>query len=80
MYSGSGFLNFFFLFVRNQIKYVKYLNDNDSKIIISLGPAGTGKTLFACQKAIKQLKEDEINKIVITRPVVTVEEEIGFLP
>jgi phosphate starvation-inducible PhoH-like protein len=64
----------------NQIKYVKYLNDNDSKIIISLGPAGTGKTLFACQKAITQLKEEEINKIVITRPVVTVEEEIGFLP
>ena len=64
----------------NQIKYVKYLNDNNSKIIISLGPAGTGKTLFACQKAITQLKEEEINKIIITRPVVTVEEEIGFLP
>ena len=50
------------------------------KIILSLGPAGTGKTLFACQKAITQLKIGEISKIVVTRPAVTVEEEIGFLP
>jgi len=63
-----------------QIEYVKYLNDMNNKIIVSLGPAGTGKTLFACQKAINQLKTEEIQKIIITRPVVTVEEEIGFLP
>jgi len=63
-----------------QNTYVKYLNDNNNKLIVSLGPAGTGKTLFACQKAITQLKTEEINKIIITRPVVTVEEEIGFLP
>jgi phosphate starvation-inducible PhoH-like protein len=63
-----------------QRKYVKYLDDNNAKIIFSLGPAGTGKTLFACQKAITQLKSEEINKIIITRPAVTVEEEIGFLP
>jgi len=63
-----------------QIEYVKYLDDNKSKVVISHGPAGTGKTLFACQKAITQLKREEINKIIITRPVVTVEEEIGFLP
>ena len=64
----------------NQQKYVNYLDDNKSKIIVSLGPAGTGKTLFSCQKAINQLKRKEINKIILTRPVVTVEEEIGFLP
>ena len=64
----------------NQLKYVNYLNDNKSKIIVSLGPAGTGKTLFSCQKAINKLKCEEINKIILTRPVVTVEEEIGFLP
>ena len=64
----------------NQETYVKYLNDDGNKIIISCGPAGTGKTLFACQKAITQLKTQEIDKIVITRPVVTVEEDIGFLP
>jgi phosphate starvation-inducible PhoH-like protein len=64
----------------NQEKYLKYLNDKTNKIIISTGPAGTGKTLFACQKSILQLKEQEIDKIIITRPLVTVEEEIGFLP
>jgi len=64
----------------NQETYLKYLNDDGNKIIISCGPAGTGKTLFACQKAITQMKSQEIDKIVITRPVVTVEEDIGFLP
>ena len=63
-----------------QKKYVNYLDEYNTKIIFSLGPAGTGKTLFACQKAITQLKSEEISKIIITRPAVTVEEEIGFLP
>jgi len=64
----------------NQEKYFKYLNDAETKLIITLGPAGTGKTLFACQKAIQQMLSFEIEKIIITRPVVTVEEDIGFLP
>jgi phosphate starvation-inducible PhoH-like protein len=64
----------------NQAEYVKYLNIDESKIIISTGPAGCGKTLFACQKAITQMKSEEIGKIIITRPVVSVDEEIGFLP
>lgn len=64
----------------NQEEYVTYLNNVDTKIIISVGPAGCGKTLFACQKAIMQLKSEEIDKIIITRPVVSVDEEIGFLP
>jgi phosphate starvation-inducible PhoH-like protein len=65
----------------NQKKYVNALNSNSSKIIIANGPAGTGKTLFACLKAIHLLNKEEINKIVITRPIIPVEEEeIGFLP
>jgi phosphate starvation-inducible PhoH-like protein len=64
----------------SQHKYVEYLNDDFNKIVISTGPAGTGKTLFACQKAIVQMKNLNLNKIIITRPIVTVEEEIGFLP
>ena len=64
----------------NQEEYVKYLNKDETKLIVSTGPAGCGKTLFACQKAITQLKSEEIHKIVITRPVVSVDEEIGFLP
>lgn len=64
----------------NQGKYVTALDNETNKIIIANGPAGTGKTLFACQKAIELFKSDAINKIIVTRPVVTVEEEIGFLP
>lgn len=65
---------------KNQEKYIDYLNEDELKLIIAVGPAGTGKTLFACLKAITQLKSGEINKLVVTRPVVTVEEDIGFLP
>jgi phosphate starvation-inducible PhoH-like protein len=64
----------------NQEEYVKHLNNDNTKIIISTGPAGCGKTLFACQKAVIDLKSERINKIIITRPVVSVDEEIGFLP
>jgi phosphate starvation-inducible PhoH-like protein len=64
----------------NQENYVYYLNNYKSKILISTGPAGCGKTLFACQKAAIDLLSNNINKVVITRPVVSVDEELGFLP
>lgn len=63
-----------------QIEYNKYLSDNKIKLILSIGSAGTGKTLFACQKAITEFKNNNIEKIVITRPIVTLEGDIGFLP
>jgi len=64
----------------NQHIYVNVLNSIDDSITIVVGPAGTGKTLMACNIAINYLKESKIDKIIITRPVVPVEEEIGFLP
>jgi phosphate starvation-inducible PhoH-like protein len=64
----------------NQDNYVNHLNNDNTKILISTGPAGCGKTLFACQKAVLDLLSSKIHKIVITRPVVSVDEEIGFLP
>ena len=64
----------------NQKKYVHSLNSNDNNLLLSIGPAGCGKTMFACLKAIDLLKHNEIDKIIITRPVVPVEEELGFLP
>jgi phosphate starvation-inducible PhoH-like protein len=64
----------------NQIKYVEYLNDAKNKIVFSIGPAGTGKTALACNNAIKEYQDGKYNKIIITRPVVPVEEEIGYLP
>uniref|UniRef100_A0A6C0B938 PhoH-like protein n=1 Tax=viral metagenome TaxID=1070528 RepID=A0A6C0B938_9ZZZZ len=64
----------------NQELYNQYLNDDQYKIIFAVGPAGTGKTLLACNTAIRELKRGKYQKIIITRPVVPVEEDIGFLP
>lgn len=64
----------------NQELYLKYLRNQDIKILFSIGPAGTGKTFLACNEAITLLKHNLISKIVLTRPVVPVEEDIGFLP
>ena len=64
----------------NQEKYNKCLNDESKKIIIAIGPAGCGKTLLACNHAIKEYERGVYEKIIITRPVVPVEEDIGYLP
>jgi len=64
----------------NQKKYVDTLNNQNTTLVFGIGPAGTGKTLFACSAAIRDLKHGKIQKIVLTRPVVPVEEELGFLP
>jgi phosphate starvation-inducible PhoH-like protein len=57
------------------------LEEPDTKIVLSVGAAGSGKTLFACYTAIQELRRGMVTKIVMTRPVVPVEEEeIGFLP
>jgi len=64
----------------NQEKYYSYLNDDKIKLLFAVGPAGTGKTMLACNNAIKDLKSGKVDKIIVTRPVVPVEEDIGFLP
>lgn len=64
----------------NQQLYVDALNNHNAKIIVATGPAGTGKTLFACRKSIELMYTGKLHKIVITRPLVTVEEDLGFLP
>jgi phosphate starvation-inducible PhoH-like protein len=51
-----------------------------SAIIFGLGPAGTGKTWFAIQRAVEAYKAGEIKKIYVTRPAIEVGEGMGFLP
>ena len=65
---------------QNQKEYKKSLYNKDVDLLFCTGPAGTGKTLFACQYAIDILKKKEINKIIITRPTVSIEENMGYLP
>lgn len=57
-----------------------YLESPDVNITFAIGPAGTGKTLMATLHAIRELKAGRINKLVITRPAVSADEEHGFLP
>lgn len=62
----------------NQQIYKSKLKDDKTDLVIGVGPAGTGKTLFPCQEAVRHLKNK--HKIVITRPVKTVDEDLGYLP
>jgi phosphate starvation-inducible PhoH-like protein len=64
----------------SQENYLLKLNDPQKMIIFAIGPAGTGKTMLAVQWAIDQLKYGEADKIIITRPAVSVDEDHGFLP
>lgn len=65
----------------NQKTYVSHLANESVPIVFGIGPAGCGKTLFACVRAIDGLRSGDFQKIVLTRPIVPVEEEeLGFLP
>jgi len=64
----------------NQEQYVLKLLDLSKDIVFGIGPAGTGKTLLAVQVAVKLFKEGKIDKIIVTRPAVSVDEDLGFLP
>ena len=65
---------------RNQETYVLKLLDHRKDIVFGIGPAGTGKTLLAVQVAVKLFKEGVIDKIIVTRPAGSVDEDLGFLP
>jgi len=64
----------------NQHQYINAIENEDVKIVAGVGPAGCGKTLFACLYAINHLKNNKVEKIILTRPIVSVDEELGFLP
>lgn len=58
-----------------------YLNAIDHNMIVfGVGPAGTGKTYLAMAKAITAFKNNEVNRIILTRPAIEAGEKLGFLP
>ena len=61
-----------------QSEYIKALKEND--IVISLGPAGTGKSFLAVSVAITLLMEKKIDRVILSRPAVEAGEKLGFLP
>lgn len=61
-----------------QQKYVKAIQKHD--VTFGVGPAGTGKTYLAVAMAVKAFKNDEVSRIIITRPAVEAGESLGFLP
>jgi len=65
---------------KSQYKYIKALNNTNNKIIIANGPAGTGKTLFATEYGLKNFLIGNYEKIIFTRPAVTTDEDLGYLP
>lgn len=64
----------------SSIFYKNLLSNNIIKLVIATGPAGTGKTMMACEEAINHLKNSFVKKIVITRPIIGADNDIGFLP
>jgi len=66
---------------RNQERLVLALQDYSQPIVVTAGPAGTGKTYLAMLAAVKAFREGEVDRIVLTRPAVAVEDEKhGYLP
>ena len=64
----------------HQEEYVTHLKNKNKKIIVATGPAGTGKTLFATEFGVKNFLLGTYDKLIFTRPSVSVDEELGFLP
>ena len=65
---------------RSQEIYTSMLRSKSKKIVIATGPAGTGKTMFATEFAVRNFLLGKCERIVFTRPSVSVDEDLGFLP
>jgi len=64
----------------SQEEYARLLKNKNKKIVIATGPAGTGKTLFATEYGIKCFLLGTYEKLIFTRPSVSVDEDLGYLP
>jgi phosphate starvation-inducible protein PhoH and related proteins len=65
---------------QNQKTYLQKLQNEETSIVFAIGPAGTGKTMLAVMHGIKLYQEGLVDKIIVTRPAVSVDEDLGFLP
>jgi len=65
---------------QSQEEYEYLLKTKTKKIIVATGPAGTGKTLFATEQGVRNFMLGNYEKLIFTRPSVSVDEELGYLP
>jgi phosphate starvation-inducible PhoH-like protein len=65
---------------RSQEHYVGLLKQVSKKIVVATGPAGTGKTLFATEYGVRNFLLGTYEKLIFTRPSVSVDEDLGYLP
>ncbi|MBW3562790.1 MAG: PhoH family protein [Actinobacteria bacterium] len=61
-----------------QKRYLDTIDDNT--VTFAIGPAGTGKTYLAMAAAVQELRDREVNRLIITRPAVEAGESLGYLP
>jgi phosphate starvation-inducible PhoH-like protein len=62
-----------------QCEYLRVIQ-SPKPIIIATGPAGSGKTMFGCQVAAEKLANKECKRLILTRPIVATDEDMGYLP
>jgi phosphate starvation-inducible protein PhoH and related proteins len=65
---------------KNQEQYEMMLKNKNKKIIVATGPAGTGKTMFGTEYGVKNFLTGKYDKLIFTRPSVSVDEDLGYLP
>jgi phosphate starvation-inducible protein PhoH len=63
-----------------QEQYAHLLKAKSKKIVVATGPAGTGKTLFATETGVRNFLNGTYEKLIFTRPSVSVDEDLGYLP
>lgn len=65
---------------KHQEEYISILRNPEKKIVVATGPAGTGKTMLGTQMAVRAFLMGDCEKLIFTRPTVTVDEDLGYLP
>lgn len=63
------------------LRYRTLLEHSKPNLVISTGPAGTGKTMMPCQVGMTHVRNQKYDRVILTRPLVTIDSEsIGYLP
>jgi len=68
------------MLTERHLRYIDMLNNDKYKILFAIGYPGTGKTRLSSQYAVQQLTRGNIEKVIITRPIVSLGGELGSLP